>query len=331
MKIRVTGHGGEGRFPFGDLGPWRSFANVLTTRGHEISSDNYTDTSDAIIANYFNKRVELFMSTNKIPIDKRVLILWEPYVVERTRYKESVTSQFGNIFAPSVDWAERVGATSFKWPQDDLHIEGIFEDWDNRIRKAVMIQGNKFSARKGEAYSLRRKVMSSLSDLELEVFGTNWNAGFTFDWMHWSNSVRNSDLRELSLGSVYGVGKSYSKYRGETQDKTGTLKRFKISIVIENSADFVSEKLFDSNRAGCVTVYVGPNLSKYGLPKESAIICPASNLEVVSVVRTLLKLSDYELLEIAKSQNFALKSVNAEWKNTTVLPKLASEILEALD
>lgn len=173
--------------------------------------------------------------------------------------------------------------------------------------------------------------MSSLSDLELEVFGTNWNRGFTFDWMHWSNSVRNSDLREVSLGSVYGVGRSYSKYRGETHDKIGTLKEFKISVVIENSADFVSEKLFDSIRAGCVTIYIGPKLSKYGLPKESAIPCLDSASEIVSLVRTLLKLSDHELLEIAKTQNSALKSVNLEWKNTEVLPRLANKILDTLN
>ena len=38
---------------------------------------------------------------------------------------------------------------------------------------------------------------------------------------------------------------------------------YKYAIIIENEADFVSEKLFDAIAAKCVPIYVGPDLSKY--------------------------------------------------------------------
>jgi hypothetical protein len=101
--------------------------------------------------------------------------------------------------------------------------------------------------------------------------------------------------------------------------------------VIENSADFVSEKLFDAVRAGCVVVYVGPNLEKYDLPKDSAIqVAPDPNL-IVETVRDLQSKSESELMEMAKIQFVSLKSVSGEWINTKVLRNLAQDMLKLLE
>jgi len=107
--------------------------------------------------------------------------------------------------------------------------------------------------------------------------------------------------------------------------------QYKIAVVIENSADFISEKLFDSIRSGCVSVYVGPNLEKYGIPKASAIQVDAKHKVVSDMVRSLLEESDEELEKIARNQRANLMKVSQDWNNTLVLSKLASDMAGILE
>ena len=331
MKIRVIGHGGEGRFPFGTSGPWKEFEKVLLSRGHQICSSNMAESADALIAHSYNPNIGKYLERNIIPKKKLFLVLWEPYVVETTRYKKEVLSKFGTTFAPSIEWAKKVNAHSFKWPQDEIPDEDVFIGWKERNNRAVMVQGNKFSARKGELYSLRRRVITNLGLSALDLYGTNWNKGLNFDWWHWSRSLLNSSFSEVSTRSFFGIGKKYRNYFGATDDKNKTLSQYKIAIVIENSADFISEKLFDSIRSGCVSVYVGPNLEKYGIPKESAIQVDAKHEVISSMVRSLLEKSDEELETTARNQRVNLMKVSRDWNNTSVLSKLASDMLDILE
>ena len=331
MKIRVIGHGGEGRFPFGASGPWKEFEKVLSSRGHQICSSDMGERADALIAHSYNPNIGKYLERNTIPKNKLVLVLWEPYIVEKTRYKKEVLSRFGTTFAPSIEWSERVNAHSFNWPQDEIPNEDVFIGWKERTNRAVMVQGNKFSARKGELYSLRRRVITNLGLPALDLFGTNWNKGLNFDWWHWSRSVLNSNFSEVSARSFFGIGQKYSNYLGVTDDKNKTLLQYKIAVVIENSADFVSEKLFDSIRSGCVSVYVGPNLEKYGIPKGSAIQVDAKHEVVSDMVRSLLEESDGELEKIARNQRANLMKVSQDWNNTLVLSKLASVMVDILE
>ena len=331
MRIRITGHGGEGKFQFGESGPWKEFEKVFLESGHEICNESYEEQADAIIANSYNSAVEKYLFSSEIPVNKRILVNWEPYIVERVRYRPEVFNRFGSRFAPSVEWAAKVNGTSFKWPQDEIVDPDIFLNWSDRSNSAVMIQGNKFSARKGELYSLRRKVLNMLHAKELTLFGTNWNSGLKFDWWHWSRSIINSNLREISFTSFFGMGRNYDQYKGKIDNKALVLSKYRICIVIENSADFVSEKLFDAVRAGCVVVYVGPNLEKFDLPKSSAIEVVPNPNAIVEKVRYLRSKSESELMEMAKIQFVSLKSVSGEWSNTKVLRKLAQDMLKLLE
>jgi len=331
MKIRVIGHGGEGKFPFGASGPWKEFEATLLSRGHTICDSDMAEGADAVIANSYSDILKKYLDRNQIPVDKRILVLWEPYVVETTRYKKETLSQFGTFFAPSIQWAEKVGARSFKWPQDEIPDVDVFEGWESRTNRAVMVQGNKFSARKGELYSLRRRVILNLGVSRLDLFGTKWNKGINFDWWHWSRSLLNSKVNEISIRSSFGIGKKYKNYFGATNDKNNTLTKYKIAVVIENSADFVSEKLFDALRAGCVTIYVGPNLGQYGILEDTTIQLPAEPQVVSKTVQMLLKESSANLEIIARKQRSEIKKISQEWNNTQVLSNLASAMLDVLE
>jgi hypothetical protein len=328
MRIRVTGHSAEDCFPFGAAGPWRNFANVFLSGGHQICDSDLAQPADVLIANSHSKKFMDYCENNKIVKERRVLILWEPYVVETIRYKPEVLANYGHIYAPSINWAKKINGQPFNWPQDAIEPNpNIFKFWSERINSCVMLQGNKYSGRKGELYSLRRKVLKRLRINELSLYGTNWNRGFSFDWWHWSRSILNSKLSDIDLRSCYGIGRKYMNYVGPVKEKEQTLRQFKISVVIENSADFVSEKLFDSVRAGCVTVYVGPPLQEYGIPGGAAIQLAPNSLKIAEAIQALLISPDEELENIAKKQYLHLQDISSAWENNIVLENLASELL----
>lgn len=328
MRIRVTGHSAEDCFPFGTGGPWKKFANVILNQGYQLCDSDLAQPADVLIANTHHKKFMDYCEINDIPKERRVLILWEPYVVETTRYKPEVLQNYGHIYAPSINWARRINAQPFNWPQDAIepNLE-IFNLWSERISSCVMLQGNKYSCRKGELYSLRRKVLRRMKIEELSLYGTNWNRGIGFDWWQWSRTILNSKIRDIDLKSCYGMGRKYKNYAGSVNEKELTLRKFKISIVIENSADFISEKLFDSVRAGCVTVYVGPPLQEFGIPSDAAIQLEPNGIKIAEAIQELLSNPDEELEKIARKQYRQLQTVTSSWENNTVLENLASDLL----
>jgi hypothetical protein len=330
MKIRITGQDGEGLFPFGDSGAWRIFKDTILDAGHQICGNSYQENADAIISNSFNSEINRFIENSRIPIEKRILVLWEPYVIEKIRYSREVLDKFGTVFAPSFDWAERIQGVQFNWPQSKIELESYSHLWEDRLNSAVMVQGNKYSARKGEMYSLRRRLLHFAANEELHLYGTDWNRGIYFDLSHWTRSLILSSLSDVNLKSIFGIGRRYDSYLGAVEDKKMTLQRYRISIVIENSADFVSEKLFDSIGAGCVTVYVGPSLEKYGIPEHSVIACKPEAKEIMLTIRGLLALPESRLEQIAIEQNRQIRTVATNWENNYVLKNLAKTMLRYL-
>jgi hypothetical protein len=53
---------------------------------------------------------------------------------------------------------------------------------------------------------------------------------------------------------------------GPAVSKKVAMEEFKVAVVIENSQEYMSEKLFDALVGGCIPVYVGPNLGIFGIP-----------------------------------------------------------------
>lgn len=331
MKIRVTGQNGEAIFPFGDSGAWRIFKDTILDAGHQICGSSYQENADAIISNSFNSEIDRYLENSKIPIAKRILVLWEPYAIEKIRYSKEVLDKFGTAFAPSIDWSEKIQGLHFNWPQSKIELENYPHLWRDRLNSAVMVQGNKYSARKDEMYSLRRRLMHFAANEELHLYGTDWNRGIYFDFSHWINSLRLSSLSDVKWKSIYGIGRKYNSYLGAVDDKKVTLQRYRISIVIENSADFVSEKLFDSVSAGCVTVYVGPSLEKYRIPEKAVIACKPEARKIIQTIRDLLALPESKLEQIAIEQNRQLRTVAPDWENNYVLNNLAKTMLQYLN
>ena len=64
------------------------------------------------------------------------------------------------------------------------------------------------------------------------------------------------------------------EHLGVVDDKEGVLLRSQFAVVIENSAGYISEKLFDAVIAGCIPLFVGPELSQFGIPNDVVLRMP---------------------------------------------------------
>ena len=330
MIIRITGQSGEKVFPFQSSGPWRAFETEIVSQGHLIEGNGVGTRIDALISNKHSKKYIREANRNKIPISKRTLVIWEPKVVFSKNYAKKVLRQYGNIYAPSPIWARKVKGKYFKWPQDELEILEDYDTWALRENRFVVIQGNKFSALEGEMYSLRRRTIFELGE-NIDLYGNGWNQGFWMDLISWIKSAIKNFPSKISWKTLFGVGLRQRSYRGISQNKIETLSRYRLALVIENSTDFVSEKLFDCVSAGCLVIYIGPNLDQFNLDHEVVLSASADINAILSRCKSILSLSADQQYAIVKSQNESLRRISSDWVNTSVLCELGRTILRDMN
>jgi hypothetical protein len=328
MNIRLVGHSKNPTMNVGDNGPWHEFQKTLEESGHRISVEGFGSKNDCLIANSHSKRALLECNMNNVPINRRVLVLWEPKVVLPKVYNQKILRQYGKIYTPSVDWSEKVNGEIFKWPQLNLRLyEQNYENWGSRKNKAVMVLANKFSASRGEQYSLRRQLNFLCQENNLmDLYGAKWNQGNLYNYRHYMGSLLRTPFSNIELRSAKLLNKSFSNFKGHSEFKFDTTSKYAISVVIENSSDYISEKLFDSVSSGAITVYIGPNLERYGLSCESAIQTKASADEIVKVISNLQSKTVDQQRKIAETQYNSLLKDADDWEGNLVLTTLAQKI-----
>lgn len=333
MKIRLIGHSKNPTMNVGDEGPWYEFQKTIKELGHTISTEGFGTKNDCLIANCHSRDAILECNMNKTPINRRILILWEPKVVVPKVYKQNVLKQYGKIYTPSVDWSEKVNGEVFKWPQLNLRLyKQDYENWSLRKNKAVMVLANKFSASRGEQYSLRRQLNLLCEESNvMDLYGSKWNEGNLYNLRHYIGNFLRTPILDIDLRSAKLLRETFSNFYGHTEDKRETTSKYAISVVIENSSDYISEKLFESVSSGAITIYVGPDLEKYGLIAGSAIQTKASAEEIVKVIRQLQAKSVDQQREIAKTQYNSLERAADKWEGNLVLTTLAKDIHSYLE
>jgi hypothetical protein len=328
MIIRLVGHLTEAVMPVGSAGPWFNFKRTLKSYSNEITEANYGAQIDALVANSHSSEAINECDYSNVPKNRRILILWEPKIVNPITYSKKTLDNYGKIFTPSVDWAEKIGAESFLWPQLDLKIhKPNFTNWDQRLNKASIVLANKFSACEGELYSLRREIAFKTQDQGLlDLYGSKWNLGVVYDFRHYFGNLVRTPLNDISFLSFRYLMRKFRNYKGLSEDKFRTMENYRISVVFENSADYVSEKLFDSVSSGAITIYVGPDIERYGLNGNSVIQTKASAEEIIKIVRNLQSKTIDEQREIARNQYNSLLNTADDWECNLVLTKLARDI-----
>ena len=241
------------------------------------------------------------------PAAKFYLIRTEPPIVLPDLYKKFNILKFTKVISVGSD-PLKFKNTIF-WPQTWLH-----ETFQNRVRinnKPILINSDLLSLKVGEMYSFRRKILIKIP--ETILYGRGWNktliARIKVVLLEFLKFIKIPGKIKLSWLSYYF--RSMSNYAGELNDKSEALKNYKYSIVIENSLNYLSEKLFDSLASGCIPIYIGPSLANYQIPIGLVI---ESEPDVESVKTSLSK---------AESINYeAWKKSAGEWLSSTTTVNL---------
>ena len=195
-----------------------------------------------------------------------VLILSEPSTVVPGQYRKSVLNRFDLVIPAGQSRANKLGIKS--WAPNPYNFELQNNNNELRTEEVVMINAAKFSANKNSLYGLRRNVSKELNlrNIGYKLVGENWRMPKTKELRERIWAVR----KEVGAGNFPHLTEafsnffySYPEYIGRIDDKINELKKYRYALIIENEADYISEKLFDAICAGCVPVYIGHDLSDF--------------------------------------------------------------------
>lgn len=217
----------------------------------------------------------------------RILIMMEPTVV----IPEYLRKNFRSLFTSVLEVGRPHSNPVFHWPQN---WNTNYFDNEDRLERIVAISSNKYSFVPGEMYSLRANAYSIIETLDL--FGHGWNRSF--------GSVGLKLAKELIIslvgshrGTLSGARSALlpqNNFMGPSTSKWETISKYRYSLVIENSLEFMSEKLVDSILAGSMPVYVGPPTETFGIPK-SLVFSAGPSIESVKLAYERAVDSDWDV------------------------------------
>lgn len=170
------------------------------------------------------------------PHNRCFAFLWEPPSVIPTNYKEVYHQFFLHVYTWHDGLLENNKYKKFYYPVMNQMIQDTVPFEQRKL--CTLIAGNKNSSHQNELYSARRQA--------IEYFEVNHTSDFDLYGRWWP---------------------AYKNYRGPIWKKIEILKNYKFCICYENIKDipgYVTEKIFDCFRCGCVPVYWGAdNVTDY--------------------------------------------------------------------
>jgi hypothetical protein len=333
MRIRVVSQSGEPYFPFSTSGPWVNFKNHLIHKNDTLINEEFGQKIDVLICHGYSKKAINEAKKSQVPKSKMILVLWEPPITHPKLHSNAYLSNFGQIYAPSKEWAKKHNAIYFKWPVGKIKIKYNKKNFNKRRKNAVIIQGNKVNFFKGENYSLRREVLFESLNLEnpISLYGNGWNSLPVKEIIRaLLNLILNLNLG-ISQNGIKHIRDKYPKFYGISKNKSNTLEKYKFAIVIENHNSYISEKIFDALNSGCVTIYIGAKLEEYGLNKNTAIQVDPNLESILITLEKFMSLSEKDIFAIHKTQKKYMEKCFIGWNNTLVLKNLALTIRDKIN
>lgn len=248
-----------------------------------------------IVVDYVSLREQL--SFRKFDKSRRLLVHLEPRTVEPKAYLAWYLSKFGKHIAIGGSGISEPG-----WPVAKL--EKINQS-EPRLNRAIMIQANKFSAIPGELYSLRRRVIDSGL---VDVVGPGWEHNWHLNLITvFKTSLHQICCARIDLDSLKSFICKRRFLRSQMiQDKLEHASIYKVAVVVENSLELCTEKIYDAIRAGCIPVYVGPEIEENIIPSYFYFRAAANVDSISESIKTALdvNLPDFH----SRVQNYLDKS-----------------------
>jgi hypothetical protein len=211
-------------------------------------------------------------------------------------------------------------------------------DWsvvlESRPFLAGLIAANKYSVAPDSLYRLRRGVIAEADKrgLAIVVGGAGWG----LPTARRLELVARSTVKCLS-GGVPPAVRSQTHHLsirprhclGPVADQVLVYGEARAALVIENSPDYISEKLVDALLHGVPPVYIGANLAEFGFPPDIALTPDANPEEIVD---TIAQMSTAKAGSVVQAGQAWLRSPSAEGMSTArVFAQVAQHTVSYLE
>lgn len=239
----------------------------------------------------------------------RVLFLAEPRSIKPLQYRAPFLRMFTHVYSPSSLYpmpafvATRAYSWSPWWPSPPR-----FQAHESRrLREIGMISGDKVSFIPGQQYELRRRVIQDWprdAPAALRPAGTGWQraisaivrtylteAARALGAGHAPKGLIESLFRRVE---ILPLANQVLPFPGAQVDY---LAQFEFALVIENEPTIVTEKFWQALEAGCIPLYFGPPLQKFGISSACAI-----------QLNSLDELFEFRFLELTAAQRNAIRA-----------------------
>ncbi len=245
----------------------KSFFKILQEAGYAVV-DKMEDAEIFLSIDLKKDDIRLAQRSG-IKREKCILIRNEPEIVWPLNYKKIAQKYFGVIV--DLDRLSDGNSISLGHPQFWPAQIGIRELEFRNQSKAVFVFSNKLSFVKGELYSFRRECLVKIRNLD--HFGNSWDLSLSKRIKIIIGTLR-IEITARNYRFKYGAKHWFSKWHswlGPVPDKYGKYQDYKVALIVENSLDALTEKLFDAFFNCTIPVYVGPDLNSWKIPPKLAI------------------------------------------------------------
>jgi hypothetical protein len=295
-----------------------------------IDINNPLSANMSISLNHQDNQLSEIISAG-IPKENRYLIMLECRQILPNMHSSHVLNEYGHIYAPSPLWAIEFNPILFKYGFN-LSVSGLPQPLKNRIHTFGLIQRNKYSCIKGEMYSLRREVIFKMSKrgIDLVLGGPDWNRTTFKAYYDYIKILRFGffNFRDVEFVIIPKWLRLRNRFVSSSiSNKQDFLESVKVAIIIENGLDYVSEKIFDCFRSGTVPIYVGPELTRFGIPENTVIRAEANSDDILRVIENI---EIYDLELIRNNGWSFLNTKGQEWSEENVMELLAESILNGI-
>ena len=184
--------------------------------------------------------------------NKMILFLWEARAVCPQNWNNKFHNLFNIIFTWNDKYIDNIKFFKFNWPQNPYKNKKFDIPFVEK-KSLVNISMNKKSSYINELYSERIRAIKYFENKipdSFDLFGYGWNKPTTLMQKLFPFLVQN-----------------YKSYKGPVKSKWEVLPYYKFSICYENISDefgWITEKIFDCMKSGCVPIYLGAiNINDY--------------------------------------------------------------------
>jgi hypothetical protein len=333
------------------LGDFNNQLLSLFEKYHLIIS-NLAECDLFISINHSNQAYREFQKSGKKK-NQAILIRSEPDVVFPAQYTERIINKYGLVitlgnkekddgsfyyiqnpysYLPNPN-SQMARGLDVKDILESIQFNELFEfdNWQKREIILSLIASNKVSCVRNSNYGLRRDLAVAFPKDFLNIYGELWNSNIRNKLQHRVAVVVHGifNLTVPNLISIYGsFFRKYKNYVSPLGDKHVIVRQSKFSLVIENSNDYISEKIFDALINGSIPIYIGPELEEKGIPgKDIAIAYEGSPKMLEYKIRNL---SNNEVKKYLDSIKKFLNSKDFidNWIDHIVYRKIADKIQE---